>query len=99
MRVEKTLARLSMRPQITAYLYSNTKKWLIAYAAECGLHRSEVVRLLLERERQVGWLRWALKIEDPAQGASKTMPRRRDPLPPRWNKPPKIKIRRPSRKS
>jgi hypothetical protein len=77
-----------MRPQITAYLYSDTKKWLVSYAAECGLHRSEVVRLLLERERQVRWLKWALETRDPAQAVSKPLPMRRRSLPGRWNIPP-----------
>jgi len=54
-----------MRPQITVYLPARTKKWLIAYAAELGLHRTDVVRCLLERERRVGWLRWAVQVADP----------------------------------
>ena len=83
-----------MRPQITTYLHPDTKKWLINYADRCHLHRSEVVRLLLERERQVMWLLWALNTPDAAQGASKMLRRRRDPLPPRWNKPPKATSRR-----
>jgi hypothetical protein len=84
-----------MRPQITAYLHADTKPWLKKYAKECGLNESEVVRLLLEREQQVGWLKWALLACDPAQRPTSSMPRRKDKLPPRWNDPPK---KRPGRK-
>jgi hypothetical protein len=88
-----------MRPQITAYLYPDTKRWLLAYAAECRMRRSEIVRLLLEREQQVGWLRWALKTRDPAQAASKPLSRKRRSLPPRWNKPAVPTVTRARRKS
>jgi hypothetical protein len=77
-----------MRTQITAYLHADTKPWLRKYADECGLKESEVVRLLLEREKQVRWLRWALIVDDPARGSALSLPRRKDRLPPRWNDPP-----------
>jgi hypothetical protein len=85
-----------MRPQITAYLYRDTKAWLRGYAREFGFNQSEVVRILLEREQQVGWLRWALSMLDPAQGTAASLPTRKDKLPPRWDKPPR---RRPGRKA
>jgi hypothetical protein len=76
-----------MRPQITAYLYPDTKKWLISYSASCGLHRSEIVRLVLERERQIQWLKWALKTPDPRQGSSKMLREGRNRSAVRWQKP------------
>jgi len=95
-RVETTpILVYKMRTQITAYLHADTKPWLQKYARECGLGESEVVRLLLEREKQVRWLRWALSALDPAQGSTPPPPPRDDKLPPRWNKPPK---KRPGRK-
>ena len=84
-----------MRTQITAYLHADTKPWLQNYADKCGLNESEVVRLLLEREQQVCWLRWALSVRDPAKGSTSPLPPRNDKLPPRWNDPPK---KRPGRK-
>ena len=77
-----------MRTQITAYLHGDTKIWLRKYAEECGLGESEVVRLLIEREQRVRWLRWALSARDPAQGAASPLPSPGDKLPPRWNDPP-----------
>ena len=85
-----------MRTQITAYLHADTKPWLQKYADDCRLNESEVVRLLLEREQQVCWLKWALSARDPAQGSASPLPRRKDKLPPRWNNPPK---KRPGRKA
>ena len=84
-----------MRTQITAYLHADTKSWLRKYAGECGLNESEVVRLLVEREQQVRWLRWALSARDPAQGPATPLPPREDKLPPRWNNSPR---KRPGRK-
>jgi len=78
-----------MRPQITAYLHPDTKAWLAKYAAELRLPKSEVVRLLVEREEQVRWLTWALSAPDPAKASPAAMRRRKDRLPPRWNSPPK----------
>jgi len=78
-----------MRPQITSYLHPDTKKWLTAYAKKFGMDRSEVVRVLLEREKQVRWLQWALATADPAMSDATKMKRRRDRLPPHWNKRPK----------
>lgn len=77
-----------MRPQITAYLHLDTKEWLTKYASKLRLPRSEVVRLLVERERQIGWLSWALATPDPAMGAHASLPRERGRLPRRWNDPP-----------
>jgi hypothetical protein len=71
-----------MRPQVTAYLPRKTKEWLVAYAAKLGLHRTDVVRCLLERERQVQWLQWAMQIPDPGKAACNPLPRRSDRLPP-----------------
>jgi len=70
-----------MRPQVTVYLSAETKRWLVAYAARLGLPRTDMVRCLLERERQVRWLEWALQIPDPGQSVGKPLPRRSDRLP------------------
>ena len=57
-----------MRPQITAYLNEGTRAWVRNYAEELGLKESEVVRLLIERERKIQWLSWSLQQPDPDQG-------------------------------
>ena len=63
-----------MRTQITVYLDEQTKKWLAKYARQTHLKESEVVRFLIQREREVGWLQWAIQQRDPAQrGSSKTL--------------------------
>lgn len=85
----RSAASTKPRTQVTAYLHADTKPWLQKYAGECGLDESEVVRLLVEREQQVNWLKWALAARDPAQGSTRPLPRRKDKLPPRWNEPPK----------
>lgn len=82
-----------MRPQITAYLHADTKVWLAKYAADLRLPKSEIVRLLIEREEQVRWLIWALSAPDPAKASSLAMKRRKARLPPRWNSPPKPSLR------
>lgn len=65
-----------MRRQATVYFKSaDTSDWLAEYAGELGLDRSEVLRLLIERERVVGWLRWSRSVPDPEMG-------RPDPLAP-----------------
>jgi hypothetical protein len=75
-----------MRPQITAYLQLDTKKWLTKYAERLRLPSSDVVRLLVERERQVRWLEWARSVPDPGMAPSGGLPRRKDRLPkPRSN--------------
>jgi len=55
-----------MRPQITTYFHPDTKVWLTEYAREMGLKESEVVRLLVERERNIGWLKTAISAPDTA---------------------------------
>jgi hypothetical protein len=82
-----------MRPQITAYLHADTKVWLAKYAARLRLPKSEIVRLLIEREEQVRWLVWALSAPDPAQARPKEMRVQKDQLPPRSNSPPKPSMR------
>jgi hypothetical protein len=57
-----------MRPQITTYLSSETKVWLTRYAAQFGLRESEVVRLLVERERHIGWLKRVISVPDEGEG-------------------------------
>jgi hypothetical protein len=84
------------RPQVTAYLHPEIKSWLEKYAKRCHLNESEIVRILLEREQQIGWLEWALTIRDPAQGSTGLLPSRNDGLPPRYDDPPtKRKGRKP----
>jgi hypothetical protein len=97
---ESKRLQFPMRSQTTVYLHSDTKEWLTAYAREFRLAESEVIRLLLEREQQIGWLRWALGVSDPAQPDHTQMRPRADGLPPRWNEPPKRapgrKVRKPN---
>lgn len=64
-----------MRPQITTYLHHETERWLGRYSKELGLKRSEVVKLLVERERQVHWLRWTRGVPDPSMGPAKALPK------------------------
>ena len=61
-----------MRTQITAYLSEETKVWLQRYARGLGLKESEVVRLLIERERRIQWLSWSLDQPDPDQHIAAT---------------------------
>jgi len=55
------------RPQVTVYLDPETKDWLTKYGSSLHTKESEVLRLLVERERRIGWLRWALHQKDPSQ--------------------------------
>lgn len=55
------------RKQITGHLDSETKEWFSEYASSMHMADSEAIRLLIERERRVGWLRWALNQKDPEQ--------------------------------
>jgi len=77
-----------MRPQITAYLHSHEKQWLTEYSARLGFSGSEIVRLLLAREKEVKWLQWALKTPDPARSGPTPLRRPKGGLPTRWDKPP-----------
>jgi hypothetical protein len=77
-----------MRVQVAVYLHRNTKKWLKDYAGRHGLTQSEVARALIEREQEVGWLRWALKVPDPAQKAHGALKGPRNRLPRRFYQPP-----------
>ena len=73
-----------MRTQITVYLDDETKIWLTEYASLLHQRATEVVRLLVEREKEVEWLKWALQQPDPAQdqkssllsGPKKPLPKR-----------------------
>jgi hypothetical protein len=85
-----------MRTQITAYLPADTKRWLRKYARECGQKESEVVRSLVERERQIKWLRWAQLQLDPAQGRTFPLAAPKNNLPPKWSNPLRVP---PSRKA
>lgn len=79
-----------MRVQVAVYLHPNTKKWLEVYGKRFGMTQSEVARALIEREQEVGWLQWALKTPDPSQTkAHASMKRPRNPLPRRFDQPPK----------
>lgn len=79
-----------MRAQVAVYLHPDTKRWLKRYSDKLGMTQSEVARALVERERQIEWLQWALQTPDPALRASKAMEPRQDLLPPRFKKPPKV---------
>lgn len=67
------LRNLVTRRQVTVYLKTAQADWLADDASELGLDRSEVVRLLIEREREVGWLRWARCVPDPDMGKPKPL--------------------------
>jgi hypothetical protein len=77
-----------MRTQVAVYLHPDTKKWLENYGKRLRLTQSEVARALIEREQEVGWLRWALNAPDPAQKAHLLMKKRRNRLPRRFHQPP-----------
>jgi hypothetical protein len=77
-----------MRVQVAVYLHPDTKKWLETYGKRFGMTQSEVARALIEREQEIGWLRWALKTPDPAQKGQAPMRRRRNRLTRRFNRPP-----------
>jgi hypothetical protein len=77
-----------MRIQVAVYLHRDTKKWLGKYGKRFGMTQSEVARALIEREQEVGWLRWALATPDPARKAHDPMKQRRNRLPKRFYKPP-----------
>jgi len=64
-----------MRPQITTYLHKETTKWLTRYSKELRLKKSEIVKLLVERERQIHWLRWMRGVPDPYMGLAKPLPK------------------------
>ena len=49
------------RVQITAYLHPDTEQWVTEYARTHGIGLSDLVRLLLQRERRINWLRWAMR--------------------------------------
>ncbi len=71
-----------MRTQITVYLSQDAKQWLAEYAAQMNLKESEVVKCLIERERQVKWLQWALQQSDPEQGDAPLPPEKPERSPP-----------------
>jgi hypothetical protein len=77
-----------MRAQVAVYLHRDTKKWLERYGKGFGMTQSEVARALIEREQEVHWLRWALNAPDPAQKLHRSLKRRRNRLPRRFNQPP-----------
>jgi hypothetical protein len=77
-----------MRVQVAVYLHPDTKKWLKKYGRRFGMTQSEVARALIEREQEVGWLRWALNAPDPAQKAHGPVKGPRSRLPRRFNQPP-----------
>ena len=78
-----------MRAQVAVYLHPDTKQWLKRYGKKLGMTQSEVARALIEREQQIGWLRWALQAPDPARATTKALKPRQDALPPRFRTPPK----------
>lgn len=78
-----------MRVQVAVYLHPDTKKWLEMYGSKFGMTQSEVARALIEREQEIGWLRWALNAPDPSRKAYSPMKRPRNRLPRRFNKPPR----------
>jgi hypothetical protein len=78
-----------MRVQVAVYLHPDTKKWLEAYGRKFGMTQSEVSRALIEREQEIGWLRWALNAPDPSQKAHLPMKGPRNRLPRRFDRPPR----------
>ncbi|WP_158231343.1 hypothetical protein [Bradyrhizobium sp. C9] len=78
-----------MRIQVAVYLHRDSKKWLASYARNLGLTQTEVARALIEREQEVGWLKWALKTADPAQRAPQPMKKPAGRLPKRFHQVPR----------
>ena len=74
-------SRTGARPQAVGYIDAAARNWLDRYAAELTLFRSDVVRLLLEREKQVQWIKWATGVDDPARSKAKPLRSRARPLP------------------
>jgi hypothetical protein len=79
-----------MRAQVAVYLHRDTKKWLAKYGKRLRMTQSEIARALVEREQEIGWLQWALKVRDPAQKeAHMPLKRPRNRLPRRIKQPPR----------
>jgi len=78
-----------MRVQVAVYLHRDTKKWLRDYGKRLGITQSEVARALIEREQEVHWLLWAVKVPDPAQKPHRALKGPQTPLPRRFNRPPR----------
>lgn len=49
-----------MRKQTTTHLRGDQKEWLPEYASGLGLGESELLRILVERERRTRWLETVL---------------------------------------
>jgi hypothetical protein len=53
-----------LRPQVTVHIDRDTRDWLDRYARRFRLSSSELLRLLIRRERKVGWLKSAFHMPD-----------------------------------
>lgn len=52
------------RPQVTAHIDADTREWLGRYAKKLKLNPSELVRLLIQRERRTRWIEKSLSLSD-----------------------------------
>jgi len=50
--------------KVTTYIDTVTNEWLQRYADSLGIKRSELVKLLIERERRNHWLERAMDDPD-----------------------------------
>mgnify|MGYP006286797763 CR=1 FL=1 len=51
--------------KLTTYVDRETHEWLCAYANRVGLKRSELIKLLILREKRNHWLEKAMDLPDP----------------------------------
>jgi hypothetical protein len=51
-------------PKVTTYIDPVTNEWLNRYADSLGIKRSELVRILIQRERRNHWLERAMDDPD-----------------------------------
>ena len=62
------------RPQITFYPGKGQKQWLKEYSKNLGIKESELVKILVERERNLKWLQAVLRA--PQSTAEKKLARK-----------------------
>ena len=87
--VKRRVRRAGVRPQAVTYVEEEVARWLATYSTRhCHIHVTEVLRLVLEREQEVGWFAWAMNTGDPARAATAPLPHMKTALPKRWDSPP-----------
>lgn len=66
------------RPQVTAHIDADTRRWLDRYAKTLKLKPSELVRLLIRHEQEIRWLEKCMRLSE--EELTK-IPRQRGPKP------------------